>query len=258
MENLFSQKLHKTDGIIFAEDFDVEISLSHMEQGIDVLPDDVAPTPPVRMFDEREVEDAVAAAVAVARAEARAEVLADVAAEREASIAVQIELIAGHLATLQEGARVALDEQAECFGRAVFGVLASLLPAWSGAHDARETAALIRQLLAGCVEVPALKVQVSDQSISGVQAALLSLEPVYGFKIDVVAKKNFAPGDVVVTWDGGVITRSSSRVMDMIGDLLKKLDLLPLVHIDGVALSGPLGGGGDSDSHSSGLDLAHA
>jgi hypothetical protein len=137
-------------------------------------------------------------------------------------------------------------------------VLASLLPAWSGAHDARETAALIRQLLAGCVEVLALKVQVSDQSISGVQAALLSLEPVYGFNINVVAKKNFAPGDVVVTWDGGVITRSSSRMMDMIGDLLKKLDLLPLERIDGVALSGPVGGGGDSDSHSSGLDLAHA
>ncbi len=200
-------------GVIYAEDFDDLAA-----------PDALPPEPEVvePSFTRDELEAARDSALAEGASAERDRIAAEGAAAR----AQAFRALAAALADAGEAARLAAEEAAEGIAQAVLSVVAAGLPALCARHGEGEVRALVRSLLPTLGAEPAITVRLSPPLMDAIRAEMAGLDPEIAAAVHLVPTDALAPGDVRVSWDGGLCQRSAATACAAVREALAPLGLL--------------------------------
>jgi len=201
-------------GVIYAEDFDDPAT-----------PD--APVPPEpEVVEPSFTRDELEAARDAALAEGAAAERDSIAAEGAAARAQAFHALAAALADAGEAARLAAEEAAEGIAQAVLSIVAAGLPALCARHGEGEARALVRSLLPTLGAEPAITVRLSPRLLDAVRAEMAGIDPEIAAAVHLVPADALAPGDVRVSWDGGLCQRSAAAACAAVREALAPLGLL--------------------------------
>lgn len=201
-------------GVLFAEDFD--------------LPPPAAAEPEVirPVFTTEEL----AAARDAAFAEGRDLGLAEAAAHHEVALEAASRSVAAQLAALRAEARTAAEAAAQGVAHLLLETLGALFPTLCARHGAAEAEAVLRVLLPGLGEEPALRLRANPRLLPGLHAELARLDPALAARTEFVPSEIAAPGDIEMSWQHGGASRDAASLWAAVADALApaSLHLVPI------------------------------
>lgn len=178
---------------------------------------DAPPPPPPDVVPRAELERAVARA----RLDGRREGEAAAASSAEQAMALALGRIAADLPALGEAAARAAQEASLDVARLLIAALGTALPGLAAARTAEavvEVAQAVRPALIGGNAVARVHPLLADAAARRVAAARLVLR--------VIGDDEVAPGDVVVTWEGGSARRETAEIWGQVCAALRQTGLL--------------------------------
>ncbi len=192
-------------GVLFAEDFD--------------LPEDAAPAEP-EVIRPTFTADELAEVRATAYAEGRELGFAEAAAEHEVALEAAARTVAAQLATLRTEAHAAAEAAAHTVAQLLLETLAALFPTLCARHGAAEAAAVLRAILPGLSDEPALALRANPRLLPALRGELARLDPELAGRTAFVPSEIAAPGDIAMSWQHGSATRDAASLWTAVADAL--------------------------------------
>jgi flagellar assembly protein FliH len=191
-------------GVLFAEDFD--------------LPPDAAAQP--EAIPPSFTAADLAAAREAAFAEGRDLGLAEAAAQHEAALEAAARAVAAELAALRHDARATAEAAALAVAQLLLDALAALFPTLCARHGPAEASAVLRALLPGVGDEPALRLCANPRVLPGLQVELARLDPALAARTEFVPSELAAPGDIDMSWQQGGASRNAAALWAAVADAL--------------------------------------
>jgi flagellar biosynthesis/type III secretory pathway protein FliH len=211
MDGFGRSRLSSRDiGVLFAEDFDLPRA----------APKAVPVTEPTFSAED------LAVAREAGRREGHQEGLREAAASDIAATRHAVEHIAAQLMTECELAAVRAEEQAQAIARLLLDSLAATFPALCARHGDAEVAAVVRAVLPGLTQEPAITVRVHPASIEPVKREIARLDPELAARVRIVACDAMDPGDVGIAWRNGTAVRDAADLWEQVAAVLLPAGLL--------------------------------
>ena len=196
-------------GVLFEEDFDRPASQAE--------PEVIEPT-----FSVAEM----ATAREDAWREGRDAGVADAAASDAAAARHAVELIAAELNAARDMAATLADQSAEAIARLLLGSLAAVCPALCTHHGEAEVQAIVRAVLPGLTQEPAITVRINPCNAPGVASEVERLDPGLATRVQITECDAMPPGDVRIDWRNGAAVRDAATLWQQVANVLLPAGLL--------------------------------
>ncbi len=196
---------HAPAGVLFAEDFD--------------LAEDARPAAP-EVSRPTITADELAEVRATASAEGRELGFAEAAAEQEVALEAAARSVAAQLAALRTDARAGAEAAAHTVAQLLLEALAALFPTLCARHGAAEAQAVLRAILPGLGEEPALTLRANPRLLPALRAELARRDPELAARTTFVPSEIAAPGDIAMSWQHGSATRNAGSLWTAVADAL--------------------------------------
>jgi hypothetical protein len=208
-------------GILFAEDFDIEVPFA----GRDELAEELHVIPAQALVDVEAVRQAAfAEGHAEGQRAATASFDADATKRDETAMHLLRQVAAGLTEAGREGARVS-EMAAICVARVILGTLEALLPALCERHGAPEVAAIARVLLPALAHVPYVHVRAHPSAAALLQIELTRLDAELRSHIVLAPNETMTHGDMRMTWQDGSASRDATNIRQVVSDALQLFGL---------------------------------
>ena len=203
-----TRPLHAS-GVLFEEAFDRPASLPE--------PEVIEPT-----FSTAELASARDAAwrdghdAGIAEAAA-----ADAAATRRA-----VELIAAELNAARDTAATLVEQSADAIARLLLGSLAATFPALCAHHGEAEVQAIVRAVLPGLSQEPAITVRINPRNAPCVAREIDQVDPGLVARVRINECDAMPSGDVRIDWRNGAAVRDAGVLWEQVAAVLVPAGLL--------------------------------
>lgn len=199
--------------VLFAEDFDL-------------LPaDGSAPEPEViePTFSAAELEAARAEALQAGRDAASAEA----AAADHAAIRQAVAAVAERLATAHDELFELAEQSAATIARLLLGSLGVVLPELTARYGEAELQAVIRIVMPGLFNEPAVTLRINPQHCTTVAREIERLDPDLATRLQIVPSEAIPAGDARICWRNGGATRDTADLWAQVAATLRLSGLSP-------------------------------
>lgn len=200
----------RADGILFAEDFDID--------GFDpeVLSATNPPVPVVQSYCGEDIEAARAEGWEAGRIAASEKLQAeDTAWVRQAISKLAVELNAASAA-----ARAVADETAGAIARLLMSTLGAVLPTLCAAHGEAEAIAVARAVLPGLSAEPIITIRANPHTAPALSREIERIDPDLPARIRLLPTDALLPGDIRIAWQDGAAVRDTTELWNEIVTVL--------------------------------------
>jgi flagellar biosynthesis/type III secretory pathway protein FliH len=145
----------------------------------------------------------------------------DAAATRQAVAA-----IAEQLAAERDAAAALAEQSAEAIARLLLDSLAATFPALCARHGDAEVRAIVRAVLPGLSQEPAITVRTHPRSARAVAQEIARLDPDLAAHVETIECDAMPPGDVRIVWRSGAAMRDAAALWQQVAAVLAPAGLL--------------------------------
>ena len=135
--------------------------------------------------------------------------------------------IADRLDTARAEANAIAEATAEAVVTLLMAAFATAFPALAARHGETESRAVIRAILPGLREEPAVAVRLAPQAVEAVSAEIARHDPDLADRIRIIPTDAQPLGDITITWRAGSATRNTAALWAEIEAILAPAGLLP-------------------------------
>jgi flagellar biosynthesis/type III secretory pathway protein FliH len=146
--------------------------------------------------------------------------LQEAAAESAASIRRAMEHIATQLSEERDVVAVRAEQHAKTIAQLLLDSLAAAFPELCARHGDDEVRAIIRIVMPGLIQEPAITVRAHPRTIAAVAQEIAHADPELAARITTIECDAMAPGDVRVTWHNGAAIRDAAKLWHDVAEAL--------------------------------------
>jgi hypothetical protein len=212
------------NGILFAEDFDDEPMVQAGQNG-DLPTDTVLSAEPSMAAPQFFAED-LAAARHEGFSAGRDAGLADTKHHFEKATLDACASIAGALERDAAAGLLLIDQSIASVTCLLIDTLAAMLPATCAHNQAREIAAVVRELVADMTGETVMQINVAHALCDELKSALLPLPAHLARRVVLRPKDDVAEGDALLSWGQGTASFSAGRARRAVMEILGVLQLI--------------------------------
>jgi flagellar biosynthesis/type III secretory pathway protein FliH len=195
----------RADGILFAEDFDVDGFGAAVAEA--TTPASAAPG-----YGAEDIEAARVHGWEAGRIAARHELeAADEARVRQAIARLAVELDAASAAAV-----AVADKTATAIARLLMSTLGAVLPTLCAAHGEAEAIAVARAILPGLAGEPVITIRANPHTAPALGREIARLDPDLPARVRLLPTDALLPGDVRIAWQDGTAARDTTELWNEI------------------------------------------
>jgi flagellar biosynthesis/type III secretory pathway protein FliH len=118
------------------------------------------------------------------------------------------------------------EQSSEAIVRLLLDCFAAVFPALAARHGARETAAILREILPALHHEPKITVRINPHITESMTREIQALDPDLAAHLRLVPTDAVALGDARITWENGAATRDAASLWTQIEAILAPAGLL--------------------------------
>jgi flagellar biosynthesis/type III secretory pathway protein FliH len=146
--------------------------------------------------------------------------LQESATETTASIRQAIDHMAAQLSEERDAAVARAEHHAESIARLLLGSLGAAFPELCAHHGDQEVCAIIRIVLPGLMQEPAITIRAHPRTAAGIAQEIARADPELAARVHNIECDAMTPGDVRVTWHNGAATRDAAALWSEVAEAL--------------------------------------